>query len=470
MSEFRIETDSLGDVKVLKKHYWGAQTQRSIINFHFESAGKIKFPIEFIRALGIIKTACAQTNKELDLISPDIADLIIRASKEVTDGKFNNEFPLVIWQTGSGTQTNMNANEVIANRAIELAGGQMGSKTPVHPNDHVNKCQSSNDVIPSAMHISAVDQINSRLIPALNQLLETLIEKQNDYQNIVKSGRTHLQDASPITLGQEFSGYSTQIKKGINRIKTTLPNLYELALGGTAVGTGLNSHPKFANLVAKNISNLTGFPFITGSNKFEGIAAHDAIVEVSGALRVVAVSLMKIANDIRWLGSNSIGELILPVNEPGSSIMPGKINPTQAESVTQVVAQVIGNDATIAFAGSQGNFELNTFKPVMIYSLLQSISILTNVSTNFTEYCLKGIKVNHSKIREGLEKNLMLATKLCPLIGYEKTAKLVQEAHETEKTIKEIVLEKKIFNQNEIDTILDPKKMISPENNSDEVS
>ncbi len=470
MSEYRIETDSLGEIKVPKKHYWGAQTQRSIENFHFESSGKIKFPSEFIRALGIIKTACAQTNKELDLISSDIADLIIKASKEVIDGKFNEEFPLVIWQTGSGTQTNMNANEVIANRAIELSGGDLGSKTPVHPNDHVNKCQSSNDVIPSAMHISAVDQINIRLIPALKYLLGALIEKQNEFKNIVKTGRTHLQDAAPLTLGQEFSGYATQIMKGIARLENTLTNLYELALGGTAVGTGLNSHPKFATLVAKIISELTGFPFITGPNKFEGIAAHDAIVETSGALRVIAISLMKIANDIRWLGSNSIAELILPVNEPGSSIMPGKINPTQAESVTQVVAQVIGNDATIAFAGSQGNFELNTFKPVMIYSLLQSINILTNVSTNFTDHCIKGIKVNHSKISEGLEKNLMLAIKLNPILGYEKTAKLVQEAYETEKTIKEIVLEKKLFNQNEIDTILDPKKMISPENNSEEVS
>ncbi|MFX0085262.1 MAG: class II fumarate hydratase [Candidatus Hodarchaeota archaeon] len=465
MFEFRIEFDSLGEVKVPKERYWGSQTQRSIENFPFESSGKLKFPCEFIHALGIVKYACAEANKKLGLVSENIADLILKAAKEVIDGKFVDEFPLVIWQTGSGTQTNMNINEVIANRAIELAGGEIGSKIPVHPNDHVNKCQSSNDVIPSAMHISAVNQIVYRLIPALKNLFKALTEKQDEYKDIVKTGRTHLQDATPVTLGQEFSGYATQIKKDITRLENSLSNLYELALGGTAVGTGINSHPDFAELVANYIADFTGLPFITSSNKFEGIAAHDAIVEVSGVLRVIAVSMMKIANDIRWMGSgprNGIGELLLPINEPGSSIMPGKVNPTQAESVTQVVAQVIGNDVTIGFAGSQGNFELNVFKPVMIYSLLQSINILTDASKNFTNLCIKGIKVNYERIREGLENNLMLATKLSPIIGYEEAAKIALEANETGKTIKEVILEKKILKKEEIDKILDPSKMISP--------
>jgi fumarate hydratase class II len=465
VSEFRTEFDSLGEVKVPKERYWGAQTQRSIENFPFESVGDLKFPREFIHALGIVKYACAETNRKLGLITDGIADLISEAAKEVIGGKFDDEFPLVIWQTGSGTQTNMNANEVIANRAIELAGGEIGSRTPVHPNDHVNKCQSSNDVIPSAMHISAVNQIVYKLIPALNHFLKVLTKKKEEYKDIIKTGRTHLQDATPVTLGQEFSGYATQIMKGITRLENSLSNLYELALGGTAVGTGLNSHPDFAELVAKHIADYTELPFITGSNKFEGIAAHDAIVEVSGVLRVIAVSLMKIANDIRWMGSgprNGIGELLLPINEPGSSIMPGKINPTQAESVTQVVAQVIGNDVSIGFAGSQGNFELNVFKPVMIYSLLQSINILADVSVNFTNLCIKGIKVNYSRIKEGLEKNLMFATKLSPILGYERAANIAFEANETGKTIKEIILEKKLLNKEEIDKILDPSKMISP--------
>jgi fumarate hydratase class II len=465
VNEFRIEHDGLGEVQVPKNRYWGAQTQRSINNFPFESSGNLKFPSEFIHALGIVKYACAVTNHSLGLIPTDIAELIKKAAGEVIDGEFDSEFPLVIWQTGSGTQTNMNANEVIANRAIELTGGKIGSKIPVHPIDHVNRSQSSNDVIPTAMHISAMERISKALLPALNHLLSTLKEKQEEFKDIVKTGRTHLQDATPVTLGQEFSGYSTQIEKGITRINKTIPNLYELALGGTAVGTGLNTHPEFAEQVAQVIAEYSGENFVTGINKFEGIAAHDALVEVSGALKVVAVSLMKIANDIRWLGSgprNGLGELILPVNETGSSIMPGKINPTQAESVTQVVARVIGNDVTISFAGSQGNFELNVFKPIMIYALLESINIIADVSRNFADRCVKGLSVNYQRIKESIERNLMLVTRLTPLIGYEEAAKIAHEAYESDATIKDIVLKKGLMSEKEIEEVLDASKMIYP--------
>jgi fumarate hydratase class II len=466
MVEFRIEVDSLGEVKVPIENYWGAQTQRSLDNFPFTSLGHIKFSIEFIRALGIIKRACAEVNRDLGLIKPKQAELIVKASQEVIEGKFNDEFPLVIWQTGSGTQTNMNANEVISNRAIELSGGKMGSKVPIHPNDHVNLSQSSNDVIPTAMHISAVEQINQKLLPSLIHLKTILGEKEKEFKDIIKTGRTHLMDATPITLGQEFSGYVTQITNSITRIRNTLAHLYEIALGGTAVGTGLNSHPEYSERVAKRIAELTNYPFKTGRNKFEGIAAHDAIVETSGALKVLAVSLMKIANDIRWLGSGprtGISELILPVNEPGSSIMPGKVNPTQAESVTQVVTQILGNDVTIGFAGSQGNLELNVFKPVMIHNLLQSIQLLSDVSMNFADRCIKGIKPNREKIMENVEKNLMAVTRLSPIIGYEAAAEVAQEAFRTGKTLKEVVLEKGLIkSETEINKILDPKEMIGP--------
>ncbi|UCE13336.1 MAG: class II fumarate hydratase [Candidatus Heimdallarchaeota archaeon] len=466
MVEFRIEVDNLGEVKVPIDRYWGAQTQRSLDNFPFTSLGKIKFSAEFIRALGIIKRACADVNRDLGLLTTEQAELIVRAAQEVIDGKFDSEFPLVIWQTGSGTQTNMNANEVISNRAIELNGGKIGSKHPIHPNDHVNLSQSSNDVIPTAMHISAVEQIMIKLLPSLTHLKKMLEEKEEKFKDIVKTGRTHLMDATPVTLGQEFSGYVTQITKSITRIRNVLPHLYELALGGTAVGTGLNSHPEFAEQVAKRIAELTNYPFKTGKNKFEGIAAHDAIVETSGALKVLAVSLMKIANDIRWLGSGprtGFGELILPANEPGSSIMPGKVNPTQPESVTQVVAQILGNDVTIGFAGSQGNFELNVFKPVMIYNLLQSIQLLSDVSMNFADRCIKDLRPNKERILENLEKNLMLVTRLSPIIGYEAAAEVAHEAYKTGKTLKEILLEKNIMkNEEDIDKALDPTKMISP--------
>jgi fumarate hydratase class II len=466
MVEFRIETDSLGEVKVPIDRYWGAQTQRSLENFPFTSLGQIKFSTEFIRALGIIKRACVEVNRDLGLIPTEHAELIIKASQEVINGKFNDEFPLVIWQTGSGTAINMNTNEVISNRAIELSGGKIGSKNPIHPNNHVNLSQSSNDVIPTAMHISAVDQIRKKLLPSLSHLRVVLERKEKEFQNIIKTGRTHLMDATPITLGQEFSGYVTQITNGITRIRNSLTHLYELALGGTAVGTGLNSHPEFAEQVANRIAELTNYPFKTGRNKFEGIAAHDAIVETSGTLKVLAVSLMKIANDIRWLGSGprtGLGELILPVNEPGSSIMPGKVNPTQTESVTQVVTQVLGNDVTIGFAGSQGNLELNVFKPVMIHNLLQSIQLLSDVSMNFADRCINGIKPNRGKIEENVEKNLMLVTRLSPIIGYEAAAEVAQEAFRTGKTLKEVVLEKGLIkSEAELNQILDPKEMIGP--------
>jgi fumarate hydratase class II len=465
MDENRIESDSLGEVKVPKNRYWGAQTQRSIQNFPFDSTGHIQFPVAFIRGLGVVKRACAEVNADLGLLTEEISNFIIKASQEVIDGKLNKEFPLVIWQTGSGTHTNMNANEVIANRAIELLGGKIGSKSPVHPNDHVNRSQSSNDVIPTVMHISAVESIIHSLIPSLNHLKSVLDDKAEQYKDIVKTGRTHLMDATPVTLGQEFSAYVTQITNGIVRIENSLPHLYELALGGTAVGTGLNSHPEFAEKVAQRISSITKLPFKSGRNKFEGLSAHDAIVEASGAIRVVAVSLMKIANDIRWLGSgprNGLGELVLPANEPGSSIMPGKVNPTQPESVTQVVAQVLGNDLTIAFAGSQGNFELNVFKPVMIFNLLQSIQLISNVSVNFANNCIKGIEVNLSQIKLNLEKNLMLVTRLTPLIGYEQAASVAHEAFESNLTLKEVLLARKLLSSDEIDTALDPSQMIKP--------
>ncbi len=466
MTEYRKEKDSLGEVKVPKDRYYGAQTQRSIENFPFESSAHVSFPLEFIKALGIVKQTCAHVNRDLGLIPSDIANAIITAAQEVIDGKFNDQFPLIIWQTGSGTQTNMNVNEVIANRANELLGAEIGSYKPVHPNDHVNRSQSSNDVIPTAMHISAAVLIENSLIPSLKLLREKLQEKQEIYSSVIKTGRTHLQDATPVSFGQVFSSYVTQIEKGLKRIESSLVNMYELALGGSAVGTGLNTHPEFAKRTASLIAKETRIPFITGLNKFEGLAAHDAIVEMSGALRVVAVSLMKIANDIRWMGSGpraGLGELILPMNEPGSSIMPGKVNPTQAESVIQVVAQVIGNDSTIGFAGSQGNMELNVLKPVIIYNLLQSIQLLSNVSRNFAQNCISGITVNEEKVKRDLEQNLMLITNLTPILGYEKAAAVAHEAFISNKSLKEVLLAKNLLSEEEIDKALDPSKMITPQ-------
>ncbi len=456
----RKETDSLGAIDVPDDKYWGAQTQRSIENFPI---GTEKMPIELIYALGIVKKACALVNYELDLLSEEKTNLIVEVCDELITGKLNEHFELVIWQTGSGTQTNMNVNEVISNRAIEKAGGKKGSKTPIHPNDDVNKSQSSNDVFPTAMHISAVIEIHKRLLPNLSTLLEGFKKKTEEFKHIVKVGRTHLMDATPITLGQEFSGYASQIEHAIRAIKNALQPLYEIALGGTAVGTGINAHPKFPVLVANEIAELTGFPFVTAPNKFEALAANDAIVEMSGALKRLACSFMKIANDIRWLASGpraGLSEIILPSNEPGSSIMPGKVNPTQSESMTMVAVQVMGNDAAIGFAGSMGNFELNVFKPVMIYNLLQAIRLLSDVSINFHDKCLIGIKPNLSKIKEHLDNSLMLATALNPVIGYDKASKVVQKAYAEGITLKQAAMLLGFLSEAEFDKVVDPKKMI----------
>ena len=462
MSTTREESDSMGKVNVPRDRYYVAQTQRSIENFPI---GNEHFPTVFIKSLALIKRASAEVNKDLKLLDGKLADAIVTAAQEVVNGKFDSHFPLVIWQTGSGTQTNMNANEVISNRAIELLGGVMGSKKPIHPNDHVNKCQSSNDVIPAAMNISAAEILIHHVIPSLKFLLEELERKTAEFGDIVKIGRTHLQDATPITLGQEFSGYATQIEHGIDRIEKSLDYLYELALGGTAVGTGLNSHVEFAQRVAKRIAELTKLPFRTAKNKFETLSAHDAIVEAHGALKVCAIGMMKMANDIRWLGSgprSGIGELLLPENEPGSSIMPGKINPTQAEAVTMVVAQILGNDTTIGFAGSQGNFELNVYKPVMIHAFLQSAQLLGDSAKSFTDRCLKGIKANTARIAELVKNSLMLVTALTPSIGYDNAAKVAKIAHQQNKTLKQVLLENKMMSEKDIDLALDPKKMVKP--------
>ncbi|MGB9665273.1 MAG: class II fumarate hydratase, partial [Ignavibacteria bacterium] len=392
--EYRIETDSMGEVKVPADRYYGAQTARSLMNFKI---GGEKFPPEFIRALAIVKKAAALTNKELGVLAPEKADLIVKAADEIIEGKLNDHFPLVIWQTGSGTQTNMNVNEVIANRAIEMAGGVMGSKKPIHPNDDVNKSQSTNDAFPTAMHISSVEEIHRRLIPMVTKLRDALKQKSEEFKDIIKIGRTHLMDATPLTLGQEFSGYAQQLTNGLERIEACLPRLYEIPLGGTAVGTGLNSHPEYAEKVANKISEITGKPFKTARNKFEAMAGKDALVELHGVLKTLAASLMKIANDIRWLASGprcGIGEINIPENEPGSSIMPGKVNPTQSEAMTMVCAQVFGNDVTVNFAGASGNFELNVFMPVIIFNVLQSIRLLADACESFTDNCVVGITPN----------------------------------------------------------------------------
>ncbi|HUX93521.1 MAG TPA: class II fumarate hydratase, partial [Ignavibacteriaceae bacterium] len=397
--DYRIETDSMGEIKVPTDKYYGAQTARSLMNFKI---GGERFPRELIRSLGILKKAAAITNKDLGILTTEKADLIVKAADEVIEGKLDDHFPLVVWQTGSGTQTNMNANEVISNRAIQLSGGQMGSKKPIHPNDDVNKAQSSNDTFPTAMHIAAVEEIHRRLIPMVTKLRDALAKKSFEFKDIIKIGRTHLMDATPLTLGQEFSGYVQQLTNGLERINASLPHLYELALGGTAVGTGLNTHPEFAVKAAAKIAELTGSPFVSARNKFEALATHDALVETSGVLKTLAASLMKIANDIRWLGSGprcGIGELSLPENEPGSSIMPGKVNPTQSEAMTMVCVQVFGNDATVTFAGASGNFELNVFKPVIIFNALQSIRLLADACESFTDNCVVGIQANEINIK-----------------------------------------------------------------------
>jgi fumarate hydratase, class II len=458
----RTETDSMGAIEVPSDHYWGAQTARSLIHF---AIGHDLMPRSIIRAIGILKRAAAEANQELGKMPADKAGLIVRAANEVIEGKLDAEFPLRIWQTGSGTQTNMNANEVISNRAIELAGGEMGSKKPIHPNDHVNMSQSSNDTFPTAMHIAAAEELTHRLLPALQTLRESLVGKQKELNDIVKIGRTHLMDAVPLTLGQEFSGYIAQLDHDIARIKMVLPDIMELAIGGTAVGTGLNTHPDFDKKCAARIAEITHLPFKPAPNKFAALAAHDALVMASGALKTLACSLTKIANDIRWMGSGprcGIGELSLPENEPGSSIMPGKVNPTQSEAMTMVCVQVLGNDAAIGFAGAQGNFELNVYKPVIIHNLLHSITLLSDACPLFAEHCVDGIRPNLSQINRYVEQSLMLVTALNPHIGYDKAAKVAKLAHEKGTTLREACLELGYLTGDQFDAMVVPEKMIRP--------
>lgn len=460
--KFRTETDSMGAIKVPVDRYWGAQTQRSLIHFNI---GIDIMPREMIRAFGILKMSTAIINQVLGKLSKNKAKLIITASKEVISGKLDEHFPLHIWQTGSGTQTNMNCNEVIANRAIEIAGGVLGSKHPVHPNDDVNMSQSTNDAFPTVMHIAATETITHNLIPAITKLRNALVKKQNQFAKIVKIGRTHLQDAVPLTLGQEFSGYVAQLNACLKNINNILPQLKQLAIGGTAVGTGLNAPLNFGKLVAKEISKFTNINFISAPNKFASLAAHDAIVMTSGALKTLAGALMKIANDIRWLGSGprcGLGELLLPENEPGSSIMPGKVNPTQCEAMIMVCTQVMGNDAAIGFAGSQGNFELNVFKPMIIYNLLHSIKLLSDVCNSFTKYTVKDLQANRDKINYYLKSSLMLVTALTPKIGYDKAAQIAHKALHDGTTLREACLALGYLTSEEFDDTVKPEKMIRP--------
>ncbi len=458
----RTESDSFGTLEVPADKYWGAQTQRSVINFPI---GWEKLPVPVIRALGAVKSSAAKANLALEIIEEEIANAIIEAAGEVVAGELDDHFPLVVWQTGSGTHSNMNANEVIANRAIEILGGELGAKSPVHPNDHVNLSQSSNDTFPTAMHIAAAKEINDRLLPALDVLGKALADKSEAFKDIIKIGRTHLQDATPMTLGQEFSGYAAQIKNGIRRVETTLPGLYELAQGGTAVGTGLNTKTGFAELFAKEVALTTGLPFVSASNKFETLAAHDTLVETSGALNVVAVSLMKIANDIRLLGSGprcGLGELKLPENEPGSSIMPGKVNPTQAEALTMVAAQVMGNHTTVTVAGSQGQLELNVYKPVLIFNVLQSIRLLADGANSFAERCIQGIEPDRVQIEKLMNESLMLVTALAPEIGYDQAAAVAKNAHEKGLTLLESALELGAVSEERFREIVRPEDMLGP--------
>ena len=460
--KLRKESDSLGSINVPGDKYYGAQTARSLKYFKI---GTERMPRELIRAFGILKKAAALTNKDLKLISPQKAQLIVRAADEVIAGELDEHFPLVVWQTGSGTQTNMNVNEVIANRAIRLAGGKLGSKSPIHPNDDVNKAQSSNDTFPTAMHIAAVEEIHERLIPAVRQLRHAFDKKAKGFKKIIKIGRTHLMDATPLTLGQEFSGYVKQLENGLDRINGALPRLYQLALGGTAVGTGLNTHPQFAVKAAYKIAQLTGRPFRSAPNKFESLAAHDALVECSGVLKTLAASLMKISNDIRWLASGpraGLAEIALPENEPGSSIMPGKVNPTQCEAMTMVCVQVFGNDVTINFAGASGNFELNVYKPVIIYNLLQSIRLLSDACESFTDHCVTGIQPNRHNIQKHLNNSLMLVTALNPHIGYDKAAQVAKKAYKEDTSLKEAALALGFLTAKRFDEIVHPEKMLGP--------
>lgn len=458
----RIESDSMGKIEVPANVYWGAQTQRSLHHFDI---GYDVMPAELIRAFAILKKSAAMTNNELGLLPEEKKKLIAAAADELLAGKMLDQFPLRIWQTGSGTQTNMNVNEVISNRAIEMAGGVLGSKKPIHPNDDVNRSQSSNDTFPTAMHIAAAEFIVKRLIPSIKQLRDALAVKQKEFNHIVKIGRTHLQDAVPLTFGQEFSGYVAQLDAAIKNIESTLPGLYELALGGTAVGTGLNAHPNFGKIAAKHIAEITGLPFVSAPNKFAALAGHDAIVFASGGLKTLACALMKIANDLRWLGSGpraGLGELILPENEPGSSIMPGKVNPTQSEAMTMVCVQVMGNDAAIGFAGSQGNFELNVFKPVMIYNLLHSARLLADSSHMFREFMVNDLKVNEKRVRDSVDNSLMLVTALAPKIGYDKAAEIAHNAYHDDSSLLEATLKLGYLSEEEFRTLMRPELMTEP--------
>jgi fumarate hydratase, class II len=457
----RVETDSMGEIDVPADKYWGAQTQRSLIHFNI---GDDRMPREMIRALGILKKAAAQVNEELGKLPADKAKLISQAADEVIAGKLDEHFPLRVWQTGSGTQTNMNANEVISNRAIELAGGLMGSKKPIHPNDDVNMSQSSNDTFPTAMYIAAAEQLN-KLIPEVAKLHDAIDRKATEFEDIVKIGRTHLQDATPLTVGQEMSGWANLLERDIERLKASLPGLFDLAIGGTAVGTGLNSHPEFGGRAAQKIAELTGLPFKSHPNKFAALSAHDEVVFASGVLKTLAASLMKIANDIRWLASgprSGLGELVLPENEPGSSIMPGKVNPTQSEAMTMVAVQVFGNDVAVTIGGSQGNFELNVFKPVMIHNLLHSIRLLHDACHNFVEYCVSGIQVNRAQIDEHVNKSLMLVTALNPYIGYDKAAQIAKNAHKKGISLRESAVELGHLSAEEFDRYVKPEQMTHP--------
>ena len=457
----------MGEVNVPEDAYYGAQTARSLENFDI---GTEKMPGELIAAFAVLKKAAAQVNCELGLLAEKKTRLIVQAAEEVIEGKLDDHFPLSVWQTGSGTHTNMNVNEVIANRAIELAGGVLGSKKPIHPNDDVNRSQSSNDTFPTAMHIAAAVAITRDLLPAVEMLAGSLNEKSREFSDIVKIGRTHLMDAVPLTLGQEFSGYAEQIERGRRRIAQCLPGLYELAIGGTAVGTGLNTHPEFAVRAARKIADLTGLPFVTAPNKFEALAAHDTMVETSGALTTLAVSLTKVANDIRWLASGprcGIGELSIPANEPGSSIMPGKVNPTQCEALTMIAAQVMGNHTTITFAGASGNFELNVYKPVIIHNLLQSVRLLSDGCRSFGQRCVAGITANEAVIAEHVRKSLMLVTALNPHIGYDKAARIAKQAHAQGTTLKEAAVSLGLLSAEEFDRLVVPEKMTRPQNNQD---
>jgi fumarate hydratase class II len=458
----RIESDSLGTIEVSEDCYWGAQTARSLIHF---STGLDVLPRSLIRAIGLLKKSAAEVNTHLNKLDEQYAKWIIQAAEEVIEGKLDRHFPLRVWQTGSGTQTNMNANEVISNRAIELAGGTKGSKTPIHPNDHVNMSQSSNDTFPTAMHIAAAEEIKFRLLPALEKMRNALAKKMKEFKDIIKIGRTHLMDAVPLTLGDEFSGYVEQIDQNIERIQSTLPRIYELAIGGTAVGTGLNAPPEFGQRMAAIIAKNTGLPFVSAPNKFAVLAAHDALVFASATLKTLAVSLLKIANDFAWMGSGprcGLYELFLPSNEPGSSIMPGKVNPTQCEAMAMISAQVMGNDVAITIAGSQGNFELNVFKPMIIHNLLHSITLLSGACENFTKHLIEGVQPNKKRLAQYVDKSLMLVTALSPQIGYDKSAKVAKTALDEDISLKEACVKLGYLTAEEFDQIVRPEKMLSP--------